>query len=388
MGQHLGVAALTELWSLIKGNFARKVAAAPASTTVDIQLQTEGAQTLNTATIPAATTTTAGVFTAADKAKLDGIAEGADKSDAYTKAEVDDKIASATDMMAFYVPKSVMDASLAQQGIATPLNYANAKTLMTNAGMFYQDGPSCVNVLARAEVINALCEQIDANATTAAGKADATHTHAIADTTGLQAALDGKAAVGHTHAIADVTGLQVALDAKASTGTATTDAAGLMSAADKSKLDGIEEGATKTSNITVSQTQTEGHEIGGITVDGTETKLYSPKEVVDSTVTSTGENAVSGSAVSSYVAGVITGVSMFQGIVNDPTIISNLTTYKSGWYWTVGTAGTYVNQECEVGDQIYCISDFNTAYKNTDFTVVQANVTEMSATEVDQICTI
>ncbi len=59
--------------------------------------------------------------------------------------------------------------------------------------------------------------------------------------------LNGKAAVGHKHVIADVTGLQVALDAKASTGTATTDAAGLMSAADKSKLDGIEEGATKTS---------------------------------------------------------------------------------------------------------------------------------------------
>ena len=73
--------------------------------------------------------------------------------------------------------------------------------------------------------------------------AEASHTHAIADTTGLQAALDGKAAVGHKHVIADVTGLQAALDAKASTGTATTDAAGLMSAADKSKLDGID--ATK-----------------------------------------------------------------------------------------------------------------------------------------------
>ena len=71
------------------------------------------------------------------------------------------------------------------------------------------------------------------------GKADARHTHAIADTTGLQSALDGKAAVGHKHAMADVTGLQAALDAKASTGTATTDAAGLMSAADKSKLDGF-----------------------------------------------------------------------------------------------------------------------------------------------------
>ena len=42
------------------------------------------------------------------------------------------------------------------------------------------------------------------------------HTHAIADTTGLQTALDGKAATSHTHAIADTTGLQTALDGKAS----------------------------------------------------------------------------------------------------------------------------------------------------------------------------
>jgi Phage tail repeat like len=48
----------------------------------------------------------------------------------------------------------------------------------------------------------------------------ATHSHAIADTTGLQAALDAKQAAGsyaaasHSHAIADTTGLQAALDAK------------------------------------------------------------------------------------------------------------------------------------------------------------------------------
>lgn len=47
------------------------------------------------------------------------------------------------------------------------------------------------------------------------------HTHAIADVTGLQTALDGKAASSHTHAIANVTGLQTALDAKvAGSGTA------------------------------------------------------------------------------------------------------------------------------------------------------------------------
>ena len=52
--------------------------------------------------------------------------------------------------------------------------------------------------------------------------AAASHMHAIADTMGLQAVLDGKAAVGHKHVIADVDGLQAALDSRASTGTATT----------------------------------------------------------------------------------------------------------------------------------------------------------------------
>lgn len=50
--------------------------------------------------------------------------------------------------------------------------------------------------------------------------AAASHSHAISDVTGLQAALDGKqasgsyAAASHSHAISDVTGLQTALDAK------------------------------------------------------------------------------------------------------------------------------------------------------------------------------
>lgn len=53
--------------------------------------------------------------------------------------------------------------------------------------------------------------------TTLDGKAAASHTHAIADTTGLQAALDGKAATAHSHAIADVTNLQTSLNGKQDT---------------------------------------------------------------------------------------------------------------------------------------------------------------------------
>ena len=48
------------------------------------------------------------------------------------------------------------------------------------------------------------------------GAAASSHTHTIANVTGLQSALDGKAASSHTHAIANVTGLQTALDSKVS----------------------------------------------------------------------------------------------------------------------------------------------------------------------------
>lgn len=69
-------------------------------------------------------------------------------------------------------------------------------------------------------------------------KANATHTHNISGVNGLQAALDGKASIAHSHAITDVTGLQNALDAKiglatrgAANGVAPLDATGKVPAA-------------------------------------------------------------------------------------------------------------------------------------------------------------
>lgn len=40
----------------------------------------------------------------------------------------------------------------------------------------------------------------------------ATHTHVVADVTGLKAGLDGKAASSHTHTVAEVPGLQAIID--------------------------------------------------------------------------------------------------------------------------------------------------------------------------------
>ena len=62
------------------------------------------------------------------------------------------------------VKRTVMDSSLSKMGISTPVDYSNAKMLMANAGRFYKDDQNCVNVLAMAEIINALCQQIDSNA--------------------------------------------------------------------------------------------------------------------------------------------------------------------------------------------------------------------------------
>ena len=66
------------------------------------------------------------------------------------------------------------------------------------------------------------------------GAAASSHTHTIANVTNLQSALDGKAASSHTHTKAQISDFP---------GNATASVAGLMSPADKTKLDGIAAGA-------------------------------------------------------------------------------------------------------------------------------------------------
>ena len=79
------------------------------------------------------------------------------------------------------------------------------------------------------------------------------------------------------------------------------------------------------------------------------------------------------------------GAAQFQGTVADNATISN-SSYKKGWYWVVSTAGTYVGQTCEVGDMIFAIADKGASYSASNFSVVQNNVVEMTAAEVDAIC--
>lgn len=77
--------------------------------------------------------------------------------------------------------------------------------------------------------IDALTSRVGSVEGEVEGKADAQHTHAIGDVSGLQSALNGKAATSHTHTIGNVTGLQAALDGKADSthGHAIADISGL-----------------------------------------------------------------------------------------------------------------------------------------------------------------
>lgn len=184
----------------------------------------------NNTTYSNATQTTSGLMSDTDKTKLDGIAEGANR----------------------YVLPS---AGTSLGGVKT------GGDVTISSGVITVNDDSHNHVISN---IDGLQSALDSKATSGhdhnsvyyteteidtllSGKANSSHTHTISNITNLQSALDGKAASGHTHS------------------NATASAAGLMSASDKSKLDGIASGANKYTLPTASST------LGGVKTTSTVT---------------------------------------------------------------------------------------------------------------------
>ena len=100
---------------------------------------------------------------------------------------------------------------------------------------------------------------------------------------------------------------------------------------------------------------------------------------VDTSITagSTSANVPTTAAVESRITSAIqsaqVGAANFQGTVTAQGGFSP-TNYKKGYYWVVGEAGTYAGQVCEVGDMIFCVSDYSSSYKASDFNVIQTNL--------------
>lgn len=228
------------------------------------------------ATISAATPSVAGVMTAADKTKLNGVATGAtaNASDAQLrdrsthtgsqaistvtglqtaldgKQETGDYV-EASDLAAVATSgtlDSLSDVSTSGVSNGQVLKYngsswapatdstgtgaTNLTTTVnaTTATVLSDTGTDAVipaatasdaGVMSAADKtkLNGIATGATANATDSQLRDRSTHTgaQAISTVTGLQTALDGKAASSHTHAIADVTNLQTSLDGKAAT---------------------------------------------------------------------------------------------------------------------------------------------------------------------------
>lgn len=79
-------------------------------------------------------------------------------------------------------------------------------------------------------------------------------------------------------------------------------------------------------------------------------------------------------ATKQYVDRLVAGINDFTvGVVDSSTPLPT-SDYSVGETFRVAEAGTYVGQDCEVGDLIIVISDYADSQKDSDFLVVQANV--------------
>ena len=202
----------------------------------------------------AATTSANGLMSSADKVKLDGVEDGA------TKTIVDDAM---SDTSANPVQNKVVMEYIDSRGTLPPVSTQNdtmliqvvngAYALRTKESIFPVD--DALDTESKNAVENGIIarrfEQLSGVTLPATSKRDGLMSAAnYTKLSGIEA--------GATKTIVDATldetstnpvqnkAVKTALDGKAGTAEATTGAAGLMSAADKVKLDGVEAGANKT----------------------------------------------------------------------------------------------------------------------------------------------
>ena len=201
-----------------------------------------------------ATPTSNGLMSATDKAKLDGVEDGA------TKTIVDDAM---SDTSTNPVQNKVVMKYIDSRGSLPPVSVKNdtmliqvvdgAYALRTKESIFPVD--DALDTESKNAVENGIIarrfEQLSGVTLPATSKRDGLMSAAnYTKLSGIEAGatktiVDEALDAASTNPVQNKA-VKTALDGKAGTAEATTGAAGLMSAADKVKLDGVEDGATKT----------------------------------------------------------------------------------------------------------------------------------------------
>ena len=202
----------------------------------------------------AATTSANGLMSSADKVKLDGVEDGA------TKTIVDDAM---SDTSTNPVQNKVVMEYIDSRGTLPPVSVKNdtmliqvvdgAYALRTKESIFPVD--DALDTESKNAVENGIIarrfEQLSGVTLPATSKRDGLMSAAnYSKLSGIEAGatktiVDEALDAASTNPVQNKA-VKTALDGKAGTAEATTGAAGLMSAADKVKLDGVEDGATKT----------------------------------------------------------------------------------------------------------------------------------------------
>ena len=126
---------------------------------------------------------------------------------------------------------------------------------------------------------------------------------------------------------------------------------GYMSAADKSKLDGLSGSYAPLASPALTGTPT-----APTAADGTNTTQIATTAFVQS-------------------AFKANDAMIFKGTIGSSgaTVTSLPATHYQGWTYKVATAGNYAGQNCEIGDTIMCITD-GTSANNAHWTVIQSNI--------------
>ena len=177
---------------------------------------------------------------------------------------------------------------------------------------------------------------------------------------------------------------------------ATQSAPGQMSAADKTKLDGLQTYTHPDSGVSAGTYKSvtvdaEGHVTAGtnpMTLAGYGITDAAPKESPVLTGTPTAptanmETSTQQIATTEFVHNAVNAVlgannaMVFKGTIGstNATFTALPTTdYSIGWTYMVAEGGTYAGQQCEIGDLLICIKEFASSANDDDWTVVQTNL--------------
>ena len=351
----------------------------------DVKIDTTSIVTDGVANIPTASGSAKGLMTSAHYTKLEGIASGAEvNQNAFSNVKVGSTTVAAdakTDTLELVAGSNVTltpDATNDKVTIAatdTTYSVVTAGSSTTDGGLMSQADKTKLNGIATgAEVNQNAFSNVKVGSTTVAADAKT-------DTLELVAG-------SNVTLTPDATNDKVTIAATDTTySNATTSTAGLMSSTDKSKLDNIPSSTLDLvagSNVTI----TPNTSTGALTIAATNTTYTTGTASELTTGTGTSTRVWTPKVLADYVTGqiatAVTGAASFQGTA--PTTFAP-TGYKKGYYWIVGTAGTYAGQVCEPGDMIFAVEDYDSAYSASDFSVIQTNldITSITNAEIDTI---